>query len=380
MTKLVKENEMVVTINDTTEKRSDCRRINGIFYKIGDISVENSGQCYIINEKYYKSNTGYIVFDHTLKQYVIKNATNLSVGVVGLDGDKLIEGFFSNAAGIDLPKLITPEGDQFTCVSNEAIKGGGYLMNLRFNAYAHRLKHRVEEFINPGQVHSSIKNGLPYDSRGQMSSLIKYHQDVYKPTIGINVSKYSKLLGDLTFGVEFETIKGQVPQSLTNELGMIALRDGSIGGLEYATIPLKGDKGIQTLINGVDALKKYTTYDKSCSIHYHIGNVPRTEGFMLALFKTLCTLENQMYEIFPLYKQFNYGVKRKHYTRPYPLNETMFQFDKVITKDILKDNFSILYSYLSMGQKYKDVGYDLSNVEYHPSDPRGHSKWNIRSR
>ena len=44
-----------------------------------------------------------------------------------------------------------------------------------------------------------------------------------------------------TFGIEFETAGGFLPQHRLYELGLIPLRDGSITGIEFATVVLKGN-------------------------------------------------------------------------------------------------------------------------------------------
>jgi hypothetical protein len=382
MDNLVKINEMVVTIDGTTKPKQDCRRMGGEFYLKGEINVENSGQCYYINGKYYKYNTGYIVFDHRVGQYIIKNTDKLQEGVVRIEANgNLVMGFFTREEnGAIITTLEDPTGNTYVCLNKEILENTHYIENLYTGRYSHRLFTRVEHFLNPGNVSSTLKNTLPYDSRGAMDDLMAYHKNHHKPKISKEVKLYSPILGDLTFGVEYETTKGQIPPTKCKELGLIALKDGSIVGLEYATIPLQGEKGLQTLINGIVELRKYTSYDKDCSLHFHIGNIPRTEEFFLAVWKVLCTLENPMFGLFPLYKKYNFGVKRKHYTKPLPIVETLFQMDKVITKDNIKSNFGILYNYLSMGQPYSSVKNDLNNVMSHPSDPHGNSKWNIRSR
>jgi len=158
------------------------------------------------------------------------------------------------------------------------------------------------------------------------------------------------------------------------------LRDGSIGGLEYATIPLQGTKGLQTVVDICKEMRIRTRYDKSCSLHVHMGGIPRTESFFLALFKVLLAIEDEFYSMFPLYIKYNYGVKQKHYTKKFPMNETLMLMDPVITDNNIKRNFSILFKFLSSNQSYEKYFNDLSNVEYHPSDPKGNSKWNIKSR
>jgi hypothetical protein len=380
MDKLTKMEELVVTIIGETVPRSNCRRINGEFYLIGDTTLEDSGQCYLINDKYYKYNTGYIKYDNRLRIYVIKNTATLIEGVVGINkkGD-IVLGYFSYAPKHTSIRVQLPDGSIYECISKEIFKNSPFQENLSAGMFTHRLYTKATRFLYLPRVSDTVKRDLPYDSRGQMGNLMDHHKNLNVP-ISNTVKKYGKAIKDLTFGVEFETIKGQIPTNKCADLGLIALRDGSIGGLEYATIPLQGEKGIQTLLNSVEELEKYTTFDKTCSLHFHIGNIPRTEEFFLAFFKTMCVLESQMYDLVPLYKKYNFGVKRKHYTKPYPLSETMYQLDKSITKSNISKNFAVLYKYLSMGQNYSEVDSCLENVTYHPSDPGGNGKWNIRSR
>src|SRR5690606_13696406 len=114
--------------------------------------------------------------------------------------------------------------------------------------------------------------------------------------------------------------------------------------------------------------------------HLHIGNIPRTEEFILALFKTLCFVQDEIFSLFPLYKKYNFGYKRKHYTKPFNLNKTLLLMDNKIDNSNIKENFNILFEYLSNGIPYSNYNNDLSYVKSHPSDPHGTSKWNIRSR
>lgn len=64
-------------------------------------------------------------------------------------------------------------------------------------------------------------------------------------------------LKDVTFGIEFETSKIKfVPNDILMKYGLIPLRDGSIRGYEYTTIPLTGTEGIQDLYYICKALKR----------------------------------------------------------------------------------------------------------------------------
>ena len=53
------------------------------------------------------------------------------------------------------------------------------------------------------------------------------------------LAKYLKY----TFGLEFETSQGYVPEDVCYRDGLIPLRDGSITGPEYSTVVLKGGEG-----------------------------------------------------------------------------------------------------------------------------------------
>lgn len=369
----------VITVDGSEELRAKCRNIKGIFYRIGDLSIENSGHCYLINDKFYKFDTGYIVFDHYLGQYVIKNNNNLSEGVVSFeDKNTPVIGFFSNINSNFT--RINHKGSEWNCINDDILLNTNFIEDLKSGVFHHRQSLPSMRFINIGNVPQGLKNTLQYDSRNLTKDRSLIYDKLYNPKYCQQVEDYGDVVKDLSFGLEFETINGFVPTRICDRLGLIPLKDGSIPGLEYVTIPLSGKKGMQTVIDSVKELSRRTTYNDDCSLHLHIGNIPRTEEFFLALYKMLVLMEQPMYELFPVYKKYNYGVKRKHYTKPFSLNETIYLMDPVINKSNIKKNFGILYNYLSMGQDYANVDNDLKNVHSHPSDPNGDSKWNIRTR
>lgn len=373
-------NNNIITIKGKEALKKDCRKIKGIFYFIGDVNIEDSGDCYFINGKYYKQNTGYVVFDHRIKRYVIKNSSLLQ-GIVKIkEKEEIILGLFSQNPLYNNTVEVRIDNKHIICMNSDILKNTFYLENLQSGVFHYRKAIDSVDFIRIKRVPQNYKEGLDYDSRNLIENKAKLYNKLYTPSYTEAVKKYGGVTKDLTFGLEFETIEGFVPNRICDKLGLIPLRDGSIKGLEYVTIPLQGKKGIQTIVDSLKELNKRTIFDDSCSLHLHIGNIPRTEEFILALFKMLILMEDKMYRMFPLYKKYNFGVKRKHYTKPFPLNETIFLMDSVINEDNIKKNFSVLYKYLSMGYNYSDTGYNLNNISKHPSDPNGTSKWNIRSR
>ena len=92
-----------------------------------------------------------------------------------------------------------------------------------------------------------------------MKKTIQNFDYYYKPLFNNNVQNLSLLFKDLTFGLEFETTNGIIPSSKLNCLPLLPLRDGSINGLEYVTIPLQGVKGLQAVVDSAIELNKRTT-------------------------------------------------------------------------------------------------------------------------
>jgi len=129
-------------------------------------------------------------------------------------------------------------------------------------------------------------------------------------------------------------------------------------------------------------LKYRTEYDKSCSFHLHLGNVPRTPEFITAFTKLTLGVQDEIFSMFNLYKKYNFKYKNKNYSAPYDTFNMLNKLDKVITSKNLISNFNTIFTYLSEGyplEHFKDIG-DLSQVNHHPKDPNGSQKWNVNTR
>jgi len=302
-------------------------------------------------------------------------------GVVGLDdnGEIILGHFSKNKFHYDV--FLFTKGIKYIIMDVDILKNSKlYKECLSDGNFYKRTEIDTISLYLPQTCSPEYKNSLDYDSRKSLSEYSKRYHNLYNNKISKNIEKYGDFIKDFTFGIEFETTSGFVPPRLTDKLGLMPLRDGSIPGLEYATIPLGGKKGLQTVVDICDELKKRTTFDDTCALHVHMGGIPRTEEFFLALFKVLVAIEDEFYSMFPIYMKYNYGVKRKHYTKKFPINETIMCMDPIINNENIKRNFGVLFKFLSSNQFYKNYKEDLNNVEYHPSDPNGESKWNIKSR
>lgn len=86
----------VITITGEELPISKCRKFNDFYYKIGDVNIQNSGDCYLINGKYCREETKLIVYNYSINQYVNIN-NNLILGVVDIVNDKLIFGHFEES-------------------------------------------------------------------------------------------------------------------------------------------------------------------------------------------------------------------------------------------------------------------------------------------
>lgn len=369
----------VITIKGEEVPISQCRKFNKLYYKIGDVNIQNSGDCYLINDKYCREDTGLVVYNYSIKQYV--NLDNSVIqGIVDIIENKLITGYFNT--GKTYSKIMDKNGSSYYLFNPDIFKNNKeyreQLSNGNFYHISRLQSYNFNAIVFPSK---DYKYNLPYDSKEIIYHNLKNYNENYNPEISKNIKNYAPLLENLSFGLEFETTKGFIPTRITEKYGLIPLRDGSISGIEYVTVPMQGEKGLQCTSDILKVLKERTEYsDNTCSLHLHLGNIPRTKEFILAFFKVGMKIQDEMFQMFPLYKKYNYHFKNKNYSEPLPTFNILSQLDSVIDSRNIDDNFNVIYKYLSMGQDFKSVGSSLENVMYHPADPNGNQKWNVKTR
>lgn len=377
MSKNTKE-KFVVTINNETLPISKTRKYDSGFYKIGDKKIKDSGDCYLMdNGSYYRIDTTQIVWDYSSNEYSFSK--DLTFGIID---NNLNKGYFKK----DINSIIVEMEDGYRIYAlNKLIieKNYSFREKLSDGNFYHISRMKAYDFIKKSPPTSEYKTSLPYDSKDILEQNIMNYEKYYTPSFTLNNEEsINKLIQDLSFGLEFETVAGQIPKNIHNRLGLIPLRDGSISGLEYVTIPLSGVKGICNVIESVKELKYRTDYNDTCSMHLHIGNIPRTPEFITAFFKLTLALQDEIFSMFNLYKKYNFRYKNKNYSAPFNTYDILSKLDPVITKDNLIKNFNVIFTELSEGHSlssYGDRG-DLSQVSHHPKDPTGQQKWNIHSR
>lgn len=163
-----------------------------------------------------------------------------------------------------------------------------------------------------------------------------------------------------TFGVEFETSQGFVPEDICFRDGLIPLRDGSITGLEYSTVVLEGNFGIALLKQQMETLRKYVCFNKDCALHVHIGGFPLKPEKIFKLYQILKNVEGTIENIIPpaSFRTSEFKSNGKDYCIPL---RQFYSFDE-------------MYLYL-VGKPYFG-----SLTQSHPCDIERNQKWKILTR
>lgn len=369
------EDRIITTFDGTPAKRSDCRNIKGAFYK-------KNSQCFLIGSTWYRINSGSIVLNHTTKKWVLKTDPDLVRGIIGYDHyeDEVIVGYFTKDIFENVN--ISINNTTYPCISAAILPESKFFEEIYTNTYkllrefSPKTSNRIPNitFGNHDYPFS-----LQYNMRHADTSVISRIEDKFIETLSKRlrsnnipaISEFSEYLDKYTFGLEFETSRGRIPTSKLGESGLVPLRDGSITGIEYASIPQSGKSGLVALKMMVENLKKYTTISSNDSLHLHIGGfgVPKKDykEFVARLFAICCVIEPEIYNMFPsLYiKTSSFKGRGKDYNKPLPRN--------IVNQDLLT-TFNNLALYLSSGKSFSGLG---SN---HPSDREDNHKWQIEER
>lgn len=160
--------------------------------------------------------------------------------------------------------------------------------------------------------------GFPYTFDRQYEAL--YNLNLFEGKQKITNSKdfwVEKYIKDYTFGLEFETSSGYIPQEKCFETGLIPLRDGSINGLEYTSVVLSGKNGLNLLYDELEQLRKHCTTDKECSLHIHVGGFPVNSTYLWILYKVLLCFEKKIKRFLPkwTFETRRYKNTRKDYCK-----------------------------------------------------------------
>lgn len=361
----------VETYDGNKALRRNTRYINGDYY-VPNVS------CFRINNRWYRINSQYIALDSRTGAYALKD--NLKEGVISITKTgKLKMGFFSWDEHLNaLIKIKDPETNQIWTTWSEDIITSKFQYSYIDDAYVLLDRKQSKKTVNYWFQSGKLNNYFWDD--GPVSKDIERYYKTFKPKIRPEYVHLEKILGNFTFGLEFETTKGTIPSWKLFELGLIPVRDGSISGFEYTTVPLQGAKGLQTIENICNALAEHCLMDYSCSLHIHVGNVRNDKLYLLAVYAAAVKVQQEMFSIVPLFKrnQKESLGSQKDYCKALPplaigtfTSKDMDKQKEFIAK--VENDFKVLFKFLS-------GGFDLNKDYNRNNHPQGNQKWNQLAR
>jgi len=286
----------------------------------------------------------------------------LNRGIVYISDDKkYVEfGYFPRS----LDSTIVVVGDaQYICINADIIKGKVFFSNKEGYYVLDNLpiEQKIRHLCVKGQYNAEGGGGVfPYTfgRRYEAAFLMDFFegkQKILNP-VEFKIAKHLKY----TFGWEFETSMGYIPEEECLRDGLIPLRDGSISGIEYSTVVLEGNNGLNLLKQQVETLKKYCSFNKECSLHVHLGGFPVNSTAIWALYSLLKFLESDISRYVPplTFKSSMYKKSHKDYCKTLPYF----------------NDFDELY------QGFTGSHYYNSLVQAHPNDPDREHKWTVAGR
>ena len=373
--------------NKPLKENKKYRKIYNVFY-------EENKSVFLIDGKWRRIIAPGIYIDKYNKVSKIKEGVDLIDCLIGKDKDNnLIFAKMDRDCYNKIYVLIDNNGSlQYyiawpdLCLEN---------LNLKFdNKYNFYYESHIYETFKKETI-ERIKNSFKYESPYVYNSyeLIERYSSTKKNIVNEDLdpvfdSDIVEYLKDVTFGIEFETCDIKfVPNDILLKYGLIPLRDGSINGYEFATIPLKGYDGLKSLFYICGALNKYCNFDKSCSTHIHmsIDNMPKKDiRFIERLLNVGFQVQNEIYKIVPDYKYFDINhEKNKFYTKPIPYLdfsiEYAIEYEDEETKEIELESNSVEKT--SVSEFLTGVNNNKTLLKgIHPSNPDNQHKWNIKER
>lgn len=404
MIELNKKTLVDVELPDGTTKkysRGDVRFIAGKFY-IPDVTcfrIRKSDGTY----NYFRYDSGMIGYNVEENRWdLIGNLENDSTLIKGVYNEKGNFGYFKINPFKNV-HLVEDASERMTssvpCLNQDIAEKLGYVESVGTGVWVNKKNITTSKLIKLQEkaVFKYDKTNINYNAdesnNTYLNILNEYNKNKHLIDITGNTAAAAKLLDNYTFGFEIETSNGTIPKNLIGALGVVPLKDGSlrdergIEPYEYTTIPLTGEKGLETMRLLSKELNKRCEFNSKCSVHIHISGVNQiSEDFCIALYKLCYNIQDQVYALFPAYKtnpEKYVANFHKNYCAKLPKinfiegsaykNVTKSVYNKLITKD-----FDQLYYYLSDNMINKtDETFNLNSFQH----PKGQTqKWNLHAR
>lgn len=371
----------VTTVKGDTEYRVNCKKIKGEYHVI-------NRDCFEVEGLWYRLASGLIDFDHEKKSWFLKRTMPVGMvhGVVGFDDKgKAVMGNFSPNPLNNVRVVFAggPVNESEWALNAEILEKANYREGLSYGMYFPANYMPSGKFTEIANLLDHTHKGYNIEDNGQEFAAKKLYYEKYDTPLSEGARRFGRMLGETTFGKEIECTKGYLVDNLQFRNGIVVCRDGSLAdengrpGPEFVTVPLKGPKGLQTVHNIGVELSKRTVIDLKCSLHTHLGNLPKTRSYLVALFRLGFKIQNELFLMFPYYKANPEGIKHKNYNQKLPtLNIGMLppDADSRAFNEYVERAYLRIFQWLGDGA-HPEGCYD-GKVYVHPQQ----QKWNRAKR
>jgi len=376
-----KKQKLVKTVGGGMAPPSVCVKISNK-YHIKDVD------CVLVDDEWVAHSNKFLRFDSRSQMWRLANKHMLYHGVVAINDGVLQMGYYSPCVYTQCLVKSTFERDNEDAswranvsdvMSSELFKNNPDYIEIYESDQQTFISKQdaIRLRIKPGR-----KSVFAFNNQGyNIEECLDFHskEKLYKESIipiDNSVKKMSKILGDVTFGVEVETTLGILPRQLCNKLGIVICKDGSINySPEYTSVKYSGEKGMQALKILFEELEPRTITNESCSLHYHFGNIRTDREFLIALHKLYYNIQGELFLMFPYYKREHYGLKKKNYNQQLPNIISNYNFSQNNYKEFVNIQYNKLYSWTNDGQN-ACIDFNRKNNNH----VKGNQKWNISKR
>lgn len=406
---MTKKGQTVVTFNGSTALREDCRKIKNEYYKVGNVFKKDSGGCFKIGEKFYRINSGLITWDYEKQEYLLSNC-DMIYGYV----EKDVRGYFTPNPIKNvyirhncplLNNIILARESVVPCINTKVAELNsdflsyidGYYYNLKTLDEKDQVRSRIyhvkefKRYYYGKEPYKGFDSGTYNISESSSVSVLKKVFELSPLDIQNYSKELYKVFDGLSFGYEEETQGGRLPEYMLYKYGIVPLKDGSITGHEYTSIPYKDEKGLQAFIDAfANGYNSHCAVDQNCSLHYHIGNIfeklseQDTKLLLIAIYMLYFYIQNEVWEIIPPYKRSNEYFREKKEFKDHckPIKtlqliyNNIYNQDGSINKDQLAYWFNILFRFVNDGVAQDSTFNFKSRIHIKSGQP----KWHIDSR
>lgn len=359
--------QTVITFDGTEFPKQNCRKIGEFYYSIGDTTVKNSGQCYKIDDTFYRVSSNKIAWNNTTKRYDL--IANMVKGYIDEGGI----GYFN------FDYRTTMYGSDNFVQSEKAIK----INNLHFDFYDGRWKPARD--VQASKLALGIRGNKPtyqtlateiYDSSAYPEDTIQTIKNCFTQTINETPSSiFDKYLNSYTMGLEIETDGGYPPENLYYKYGCLPLKDGSIKGVEVTT--LKYPPKLNLYKELLTELSKYALCTQNNSLHVNLSGFSNTPKFRVAMYNLYYRLQSEISAFIPIYKrELEYLTTKqggaKDHCKPLENLRVVYRYptDKAERAAAIDKSDALIFTMLNEGILNQE-----SNMKTRQHSKQGRPKW-----